>query len=94
MRFVLLLLLADLQTTPFMFDGAKAELSKSVSMNPAFQVSHSFALGGMAGPTVNPGTYNFAGVWGSDYVGLSYQLCGGGWPSVGVCVSALRAAAR
>lgn len=66
-------LASDMQTTPFMFDGAKAELSKSVSLNPAFQVSHSFQLGGQAGPAVNPGTYNFAGVWGSDYVSHSVK---------------------
>jgi len=30
---------------PYTFDGARADLTKSLSMNPLFQVTHSFALG-------------------------------------------------
>lgn len=57
-----------------MFDGARADLSKSLNMNPAFQVTHSFTLGaqqaspmgGPAGP--GGGTYNFAAIYASPKV--------------------------
>ncbi|CDZ97294.1 Translocase of outer mitochondrial membrane complex, subunit TOM40 [Phaffia rhodozyma] len=45
--------------TNFTFDGVKADLSKSVSMDPAFQVQHSFSLAKAA----EPPSYNFGAVF-------------------------------
>lgn len=50
--------------TNFMFDGARADLNKSLSVNPAFQVSHSFTLGSQ---TVPP-AYNFGAVYATNNV--------------------------
>jgi len=47
------------QLTNFAFDGGRADLTKSLSMNPAFQVTHSFALGSQ---TATP-SYNFGAVY-------------------------------
>ncbi|KAF8312032.1 hypothetical protein DL93DRAFT_2207932 [Clavulina sp. PMI_390] len=44
--------------TNFIFDGARADITKAVSMNPAFQLTHSFALGSSTAPP----TYNFGAV--------------------------------
>jgi len=54
----------------FLFDGAKAELNKSISMAPQFQINHTFALGGMSpgSPAPAPGSYNFAAVVVNDDV--------------------------
>ncbi|KAG8217537.1 eukaryotic porin-domain-containing protein, partial [Butyriboletus roseoflavus] len=50
--------------TNFMFDGARADLSKSLSINPAFQISHSFNLGSqVAAPS-----YNFGAVYATNSV--------------------------
>ncbi|KAH7889672.1 eukaryotic porin-domain-containing protein [Phlebopus sp. FC_14] len=50
--------------TNFMFDGARADLTKGLSVNPAFQVSHSFTLGSqVAAPS-----YNFAAVYATNNV--------------------------
>lgn len=45
--------------TNFTFDGAKADLSKSLSMDPAFQVQHSFSLAS----ATQPPSYNFGAVF-------------------------------
>ncbi|KAF7793067.1 hypothetical protein EIP86_004173 [Pleurotus ostreatoroseus] len=52
--------------TNFFFDGARADLTKGLSANPAFQVTHSFALGSQ---TVAP-SYNFGAVYLTDNVFL------------------------
>jgi mitochondrial import receptor subunit TOM40 len=52
--------------TNFAFDGARADLSKTLSMNPAFQVTHSFALGSQ---TQEP-SYNFAAVFANPSIYL------------------------
>ncbi|KAH7926323.1 hypothetical protein BV22DRAFT_1104412 [Leucogyrophana mollusca] len=52
--------------TNFIFDGARADLTKSLSMNPAFQVTHSFALGSQ---TAAP-SYNFGAVFANSNVFL------------------------
>lgn len=59
--------------TNYTFDGARADLSKTLSQVPAFQVTHSFAMGGSAGPMggINPGTYNFGAVFATSKVRLS-----------------------
>ena len=51
--------------TNYMFDGARADLTKSLSMNPLFQVTHSFALGSQTLPS----SYNFAAVFANTKVG-------------------------
>lgn len=55
--------------TNFMFDGARADLSKNLSVNPAFQISHSFNLGSqVAAPS-----YNFGAVYATNSV--TSHLC-------------------
>ena len=50
--------------TNFMFDGARADLSKNLSISPAFQISHSFNLGSqVAAPS-----YNFGAVYATNNV--------------------------
>jgi len=60
----LIILHAATHLTNFMFDGARADLSKTLSMNPAFQVTHSFAFGSS---TSEP-SYNFAAVFANANV--------------------------
>lgn len=50
--------------TNFLFEGGRADLTKSLSMNPAFQVTHSFALGSQAAPS----SYNFGAVFANENV--------------------------
>lgn len=50
--------------TNYMFDGARAELTKGLSVDPAFQVAHSFALGSQ---TSLP-SYNFTSVFANQSV--------------------------
>ncbi|KAJ7219287.1 eukaryotic porin-domain-containing protein [Mycena pura] len=49
-----------------MFEGGRADLTKSLSMSPLFQVTHSFALGSQ---TALP-SYNFGAMYGSAKVFL------------------------
>ncbi|KAI0362350.1 hypothetical protein OH77DRAFT_1584773 [Trametes cingulata] len=46
----------------YAFDGARADLSKSLSMNPMFQVTHSFHLGSQT----TPPTYHFGAMFAND----------------------------
>jgi len=46
-------------------DGGRADLTKSLSMNPAFQVTHSFLLGSQ----VSTSSYNFGTVFANSDVG-------------------------
>ncbi|KAL1944641.1 hypothetical protein VTO73DRAFT_3071 [Trametes versicolor] len=48
--------------TNYAFDGARADLSKSLSMNPMFQVTHSFHLGSQTSPP----TYHFGAMFAND----------------------------
>lgn len=48
----------------YIFDGARADLTKSLSMNPLFQVTHSFALGSQ---TIAP-SYNFGAIFANSNV--------------------------
>jgi mitochondrial import receptor subunit TOM40 len=59
--------------TNYTFDGARADLSKTLSQVPAFQVTHSFAAGSQGGPMggINPGTYNFGAVYATSKVSHS-----------------------
>ncbi|GAA5952381.1 hypothetical protein JCM3765_001955 [Sporobolomyces pararoseus] len=52
----------------YTFDGARADLSKTLSQVPAFQVTHSFALGSNGGPMggISPGTYKFGAVYATS----------------------------
>lgn len=56
--------------TNYTFDGARADLAKTLSQVPAFQVTHSFALGSQGGPMggISPGTYNFGAVYATSKV--------------------------
>ncbi|CCO31036.1 Mitochondrial import receptor subunit TOM40 AltName: Full=Mitochondrial import site protein ISP42 [Rhizoctonia solani AG-1 IB] len=73
-------------TTNHIFDGARADLSKALSFNPAFQVTHSFNLASYN----NPPTYNFGAVFangdlfmqgGSDHEGNVTGRLNRGWSS-------------
>jgi len=48
------------------FSGMRADLMKSFSMNPVFQISHAFTMGAQGLPP-----YTFAAVFGNDKVGLN-----------------------
>jgi Eukaryotic porin len=50
--------------TNFIFDGARADLMKGLSMDPAFQVTHSFQL---ASQSVPP-TYTFGALFANPKV--------------------------
>ncbi|KAF5358318.1 hypothetical protein D9756_001563 [Leucocoprinus leucothites] len=50
----------------YMFDGARADLTKSLSMNPLFQVTHSFALGSQTLPS----SYNFGAIFANQKIFL------------------------
>ncbi|KXX78737.1 Mitochondrial import receptor subunit tom40 [Madurella mycetomatis] len=52
----------DVLTTPLMFSGLRAELTKAFSLSPLFQVSHQFAMG----ERLNP--YTFAALYGTSKV--------------------------
>ncbi|KAK4685337.1 hypothetical protein P7C73_g4814, partial [Tremellales sp. Uapishka_1] len=45
--------------TNYFFEGARADLTKAVSMSPAFQVSHAFALGS----ATKPANYSFGAIF-------------------------------
>lgn len=49
------------------FEGARADVSKVISANPAFQLQHSFQLGGQSGK------YNFGAIWTNNSVSLAHQ---------------------
>ncbi|KAB5593108.1 Import receptor subunit TOM40 [Ceratobasidium theobromae] len=51
-----------IHTTNHLFDGARADLSKALSYNPAFQVTHSFNLASYT----QPATYNFGAVFANN----------------------------
>lgn len=59
----------DVFLTNYFFTGLRADLSKSFSMNPAFQVSHSLSLGS---PVMSP--YGFAAFYATDNVLLQGNL--------------------
>ncbi|KAH6918557.1 mitochondrial import receptor subunit tom40, partial [Coprinopsis sp. MPI-PUGE-AT-0042] len=46
----------------FIFDGARADLTKTFSMSPLFQVTHSFALGSQTLPS----SYNFGAIFATQ----------------------------
>lgn len=52
--------------TNFIFDGARADLTKGLSVDPAFQVTHSFSLGSQSAPS----SYHFSAVFANANVGL------------------------
>lgn len=59
----------DVFLTNFFFTGLRADLNKSLSMNPAFQLSHSFSCGS---PVLTP--YSVAAFYGTDNVLLQGNL--------------------
>ncbi|KAG5635839.1 hypothetical protein H0H81_009980 [Sphagnurus paluster] len=52
--------------TNYIFDGARADLTKSLSANPLFQVTHSFALGSQTIPS----SYNFGAIFANQQIFL------------------------
>ena len=46
------------------FDGARADVAKVVSANPAFQLTHAFALGS----ATKPASYNFGAIFANAQV--------------------------
>ncbi|KAF8238656.1 hypothetical protein L208DRAFT_1165629, partial [Tricholoma matsutake] len=50
----------------YIFDGARADLTKSLSANPLFQVTHSFALGSQTLPS----SYNFGAIFANQKIFL------------------------
>ncbi|KAJ8078790.1 translocase of outer mitochondrial membrane [Marasmius tenuissimus] len=51
--------------TNYAFEGGRADITKSMSMNPLFQVTHSFALGSQ-----NNSSYNFGAIFANEKVFL------------------------
>ena len=49
------------QTTNFQFEGARADLTKALNINPIFQVTHAFTLGAQG-----KNAYNFGAVLGDE----------------------------
>ena len=49
------------------FDGARADVAKVVSANPAFQLTHAFALGSAS----KPASYNFGAIFANAQVSVS-----------------------
>ncbi|KAK7054876.1 translocase of outer mitochondrial membrane [Paramarasmius palmivorus] len=46
----------------YAFDGGRADITKSMSMSPLFQVTHSFALGSQNAPS----SYNFGAIFANE----------------------------
>ena len=57
--------------TNFIFDGARADLMKGLSMDPAFQVTHSFQLASQSAPP----TYSFGALFANPKVGYRMPTC-------------------
>lgn len=53
--------------TNYMFDGARADLTKNLSYNPLFQLTHSFVLGS----SVQPASYSLGVNYASENVCIS-----------------------
>jgi mitochondrial import receptor subunit TOM40 len=51
----------------YIFDGARADITKTFSMNPLFQATHSFALGSQTAPP----SYNFTAIYATPSVCVS-----------------------
>lgn len=64
--------------TNYTFDGARADLSKTLCQSPAFQVTHSFAMGADGGKNAagipSAGTYSFGAVYADAKVSLKIHL--------------------
>jgi len=60
------------------FDGARADISKVVSANPAFQLSHAFNLGSSS----RPASYNFGAVFANAQSLLQGSVDGSGMVSM------------
>jgi hypothetical protein len=59
-----LLTLPEVHLANWFFEGARADISKVVSAQPAFQLQHSFSLGQQSGK------YNFGAIWTNSSVSL------------------------
>ena len=58
----------------FFYDGARADMVKTLSVNPIFQVTHAFSMGATSAQGPVPPSYNFGAVYGSDKVRLPLTL--------------------
>ena len=61
---IILTMAPDTLLNNYAFDGARADLSKSLSMNPHFNVTHSFSLGSQTAPA----SYHFGAMFANDNV--------------------------
>ena len=64
-----LFVLLDTLLNNYLFDGARADLSKSLSMNPAFNVTHSFTLGSQTAPPA----YHFGAIFANENVSTNAE---------------------
>ncbi|KGB79698.2 mitochondrial import receptor subunit TOM40 [Cryptococcus deuterogattii R265] len=64
----------QVQLANWMFDGARADVAKVISGNPAFQLTHSFSLGS----TTRPAAYNFGVIFANAKTFLQGGLDGTG----------------
>lgn len=55
---------AEVHLANWFFDGARADVAKVISANPAFQIQHSFSLGS----ATKPPAYNFGAIFASGSV--------------------------
>jgi hypothetical protein len=64
---------SEVHLANWFFDGARADVAKVVSANPAFQLTHAFALGSAS----KPASYNFGAIFANAQVGP--RLVGSIW---------------
>jgi hypothetical protein len=55
---------SEVHLANWFFDGARADVAKVVSANPAFQLTHAFALGSAS----KPASYNFGAIFANAQV--------------------------
>ena len=55
---------AEVHLANWFFDGARADIAKVVSANPAFQLTHAFSLGSAS----KPASYNFGAIFANAQV--------------------------
>ena len=58
--------LLEVHLANWFFDGARADVAKVVSANPAFQLTHSFSLGSSS----KPASYNFGAIFANANASL------------------------
>lgn len=66
------LITTEVHLANWFFEGARADVSKVISANPAFQLQHSFQLGAQGGK------YNFGAIWTNNSTFLQGGVDGTG----------------